>query len=320
MKTNEIYNIDFLANKLPDKCADLIICDPPYFEVKGDFDFKFESFEAYLQQVDVWARECKRLLSETGTLFWWGDAKKIAYSQIILDKYFNLENSLIWEKNECQNKRADFTQSRCFAPVTERLLMYSNEIDQTGLERIKLDINNFSTLRAYAKQVFGFIGKFNKEIERVLGNQKADHFFRFASTQWDLPTLETYNALILHFKIDKMAGFREYESLRIEYESLRRYFNNVELKLTDVLKFSQEAHITGKYAHPTQKPPKLCATLIETCSRPNSLIVVPFVGSGVECEQAIRLKRNFIGFEIDKDYCQLGKNRVDLQKLKPTMF
>lgn len=320
MNTDEIYNIDFLANNLPDKCADLIICDPPYFEVKGDFDFKFESFEAYLQQVDIWAKECKRLLSETGTLFWWGDAKKIAYSQIVIDKYFNLENSLIWEKNECQNKRADFSQSRCFAPVTERLLMYSKEIDQTGLERIKLDINNFSNLRAYAKQVFEFIGKSNKEIERVFGNRKFEHFFYFASTQWDLPTKETYDALILCFSIDKMVSFREYESLRIEYESLRRYFNNAELKLTDVLKFSQQAHITGKYAHPTQKPPKLCATLIETCSRQNSLVVVPFVGSGVECEQAVKLKRNFIGFEIDKSYYQLAKNRIDLQKLKPTMF
>lgn len=137
----------------------------------------------------------------------------------------------------------------------------------------------------------------------------------FGDAQFQIPTKEIYE------KLQKTGFFkREYESLRIEYESLRRYFNNAELKLTDVLKFSQETHITGKYAHPTQKPPKLCATLIETCSRPNSLIVVPFVGSGVECEQAIRLKRNFVGFEIDKDYCQLAKNRVDLQKTKPTMF
>jgi site-specific DNA-methyltransferase (adenine-specific) len=131
MKYNEIYNQDFLKNDLPDHCADLIICDPPYFEIKGGFDFQFKSFDDYLENVQIWAKECKRLLSETGTLLWWGHAKKIAYSQIILDKYFNLENSLIWQKKDCQTQKQDFSKSRCFAPVTERLLMYSNEINQT---------------------------------------------------------------------------------------------------------------------------------------------------------------------------------------------
>jgi hypothetical protein len=40
----------------------------------------------------------------------------------------------------------------------ERLLMYSNEISQTGLEAIKLDINNFQTLRQYFKELQAFIG------------------------------------------------------------------------------------------------------------------------------------------------------------------
>ena len=39
MELNKIHNINFLDNTLPDKCANLIIADPPYFEVKGAFDF-----------------------------------------------------------------------------------------------------------------------------------------------------------------------------------------------------------------------------------------------------------------------------------------
>jgi len=52
MEINRIYNIDFLNNKLPDKCASLIIADTPYFEVKGGFDFICDSFEEYLQDVE----------------------------------------------------------------------------------------------------------------------------------------------------------------------------------------------------------------------------------------------------------------------------
>ena len=71
MEVNKIHNINFLDNTLPDKCANLIIADPPYFEVKGDFDFIWKSFDDYLKDVEKWAKECKRLLADNGTLFWY---------------------------------------------------------------------------------------------------------------------------------------------------------------------------------------------------------------------------------------------------------
>ena len=40
---DSVIHRDFLNNNLPDKCANLIIADPPYFEVKGAFDFVWNS-------------------------------------------------------------------------------------------------------------------------------------------------------------------------------------------------------------------------------------------------------------------------------------
>src|ERR1017187_10023766 len=91
---------DCMLNDLPYKSVQLIIADPPYFETKGEFDFIWDSFEDYLKDVEKWAVECKRLLADNGTLLWFGSSKRIAYSQIIFDKYFNLENNLVWEKAE----------------------------------------------------------------------------------------------------------------------------------------------------------------------------------------------------------------------------
>lgn len=34
---NVVYNCDFMKNRLPDHCADLIIADPPYFPVQRRF-------------------------------------------------------------------------------------------------------------------------------------------------------------------------------------------------------------------------------------------------------------------------------------------
>jgi len=324
IEVNRIYHCDWMKNGLPDKCANLIIGDPPYFEVKGEFDFIWESFDDYLQDVERWAIECKRLLADNGTLFWYGHAKKIAYSQVIFDKYFNLENNICIEFNR-QTKKG-VSEFRCFAPVSERILMYSNEVIMTGLEKIKLDVNNFTPLRQYFKEFQDDIGLSLKQINNLLGHRKAEHAFYWNSTQWDLPTPETYAELL---KIPQTNGFlrreyedlrreyedlrREYEDLRREYEDLRRPFNNY-LKLFDVMRFDQEAHITGNYDHDTCKPETLTRALILTCSNPGDLVLVPFAGSGTECAMAAKEGRRFIGYDINQRYVDMANDRANREQ------
>jgi site-specific DNA-methyltransferase (adenine-specific) len=331
MEINTIHNTNFLNNNLEDKSVKLIIADPPYFEVKGGFDFIWKTFEDYQKDVEIWAKECKRLLADNGTLLWYGHAKKIAYSQIIFDKYFNLENSLIWEKIECQTKRQDFEQSRCFAPVTERILMYSNEIEMTGLQAIYSDAELFITIKNYLikeKEKSKLTLTYLNEI--LKGVRKSDLIAKryFGNSQWQLPIKQHYEKL-------KTTGFfqkpyetlrqeyetlrQEYETLRQEYEVLRRPFNNL-YKNTDVLKYSQEANISKNYNHPTQKPEKLTRMLIQTCSNEGDLVFVPFAGSGTECAMSVKEKRNFIGYEIDKTYCDLANKRVLEIKNNLTIF
>ena len=69
---NKIHHKNFLDNTLPDKTVQLLIADPPYFQVKGDFDFIWKSFDDYLKDVEIWVKECKRLLADNGTLFRYG--------------------------------------------------------------------------------------------------------------------------------------------------------------------------------------------------------------------------------------------------------
>ena len=125
---NKVHLGDWTTNQLEDKSVQLIIADPPYFEVKGEFDFVWNSFDDYLKDVEKWAIECKRVLANNGTLFWYGDKKKIAYSQIIFDKYFNLENSLVWRKKDSmQYQYYSPDLARSFNTHNERILMYSNK-------------------------------------------------------------------------------------------------------------------------------------------------------------------------------------------------
>ena len=46
-------------------------------------------------------------------------------------------------------------------------------------------------------------------------------------------------------------------------------------------------------------------------SNPNDLILDPFLGSGTTGVAAKKLKRKFIGIELDETYLNLAKNRID---------
>lgn len=68
-----------------------------------------------------------------------------------------------------------------------------------------------------------------------------------------------------------------------------------------------------KVNHPTQKPLELCIKLIKSCKNKNddTLLVVPFVGSGSECVAGKKENVNFIDFEINNDYIELSNKRLE---------
>lgn len=325
MEVNKIYHDDWMNNQLPDKSVQLIIADPPYFEVKGSFDFVWKSFDDYLKDVEKWAIECKRLLADNGTLFWYGHAKKIAYAQVIFDKHFNLENNIAIEFNRQTKKGVELF--RCFAPVSERLLMYSNESESNNLENALYaeSVKVFTPIIEYMKEQKRMIkeyfkmktdNEFNEYINKLTNTKSVVSRHYFTYSQWIFPTPEIYAKLQT---INNEVFKKEYEVFKKEYEELRRPFNNFK-KLFDVMRFDQEAHITGKYDHDTCKPETLTRALILTCSRPNDLVFIPFAGSGTEVAMAIKEGRNAIGFDIEKKYVEMANKRCETILSQPQLF
>ncbi|GAJ10462.1 unnamed protein product, partial [marine sediment metagenome] len=54
----------------------------------------------------------------------------------------------------------------------------------------------------------------------------------------------------------------------------------------------------------------LISYLIILGSRPNDIILDPFVGSGTTCIAAKMLKRRYIGIDNDKGYVEIAQCRV----------
>ena len=317
---NKVHNIDFLNNDLPNKSANLIIADPPYYKTKGQFDFIWKTFDDYLKDVEKWCLECKRILADNGTLFWYGGSKNIAYAQIIFDKHFNLINNITWNKGSFMGLE-ESEGLRSFAPCTERILMYELRGQKTGgeiiFEQFLKPKNPFSK---YLKIEFKNAKVTNKEIAKLFPSRTGG--LTGCVSNWlngdNVITEEQY--LKIRKFLENKFLLKPYEELRKEYEELRRPFNNV-FNLQEVLNFSNEQAKTGaKYDHDTVKPEKLTRSLILTCSRENDLVVVPFAGSGTECAMSAKEKRNFMAYEISEKYAKMAQVRANKILKQPTLF
>lgn len=62
--------------------------------------------------------------------------------------------------------------------------------------------------------------------------------------------------------------------------------------------------------HPTEKPLKLFEYLVNASSKPGDLILDPFMGSGTTAEACLKNKRDFVGFDISKEYVNIANERV----------
>ena len=96
-------------------------------------------------------------------------------------------------------------------------------------------------------------------------------------------------------------GFFEGDLLKLSGKQMRTVWdipNNKEKK--------ELSH--GK--HPTQKPLKILKRMIQLSSRPGDIMLTPFSGSGSECVAAKMTGRDYIGFEVNSEYCQLAETRL----------
>ena len=62
--------------------------------------------------------------------------------------------------------------------------------------------------------------------------------------------------------------------------------------------------------HPTVKPVNLMEYLIRVYSPVKSIVLDPFCGSGTTGVAAIQQDREFIGIDLNKNYCDIAKKRV----------
>lgn len=69
-----------------------------------------------------------------------------------------------------------------------------------------------------------------------------------------------------------------------------------------------------QFGHPAMFPEKLVARCLKLFSYKEDLVLDPFNGVGTTTFVAQRLKRNYIGIDISKSYCETAKKRIEAIK------
>jgi len=96
------------------------------------------------------------------------------------------------------------------------------------------------------------------------------------------------------------------------YKTRTGTFNNDGAMFHDFVETSVTANGERKYGkHPTQKPESLMQHFVDLLSNPHDWVLDPFMGSGTTGVAAKRLDRNFIGIELDKNYYEIARHRIE---------
>ena len=92
--------------------------------------------------------------------------------------------------------------------------------------------------------------------------------------------------------------------------SLNKVWNEERTKSDSRYYMKRQKFKQPKGKHGTMKPVELIERFIELSSNENDIVLDPFMGSGTTAIACLNTNRNYIGFELDKKYCELANSRI----------
>jgi len=106
------------------------------------------------------------------------------------------------------------------------------------------------------------------------------------------------------------------DSVRVPQKFYRERNNMRGANPGDVWEFSHIHYCNAnRQKHPTQKPEGLIERMVLASSNEHGLILDPFSGSGTTLRVCQQLNRNAIGFEINPEYVEMTKQRLESEFL-----
>lgn len=177
--------------------------------------------------------------------------------------------------------------------------------DKKYSEKQKVDWDNFDLKTLPFTEFF-----------RILKNNSYLYIFMGFQQLWELPKPDR---LLIWDKINE-CGMGDLTDWGYSFECIllykkgKRELNGKRepsvLHCHKLTNFKMQNNTFKKISHPSEKPIEIIRKLIEKSSNKEDIVLDPFMGSGVTALACKQLQRNFIGFEIDSNYCNIANNKL----------
>ncbi|QNH48690.1 MULTISPECIES: site-specific DNA-methyltransferase [unclassified Bacillus (in: firmicutes)] len=197
LELGRIYQMDCLDGMklLPDNSVNMILCDLPYGTTKNEWDS--------IIPLDLLWEQYKRIIKGNGAIILFGSQPFT--TDLINSNRNNFRYEIVWEKSIGYNPLLCKKQP---LKTHENILVFYKDLSE-----VKHSVINYKELRDYFKELHNQIGHTKKTIIERVG-QSADHCFRYNSSQWSLPTKETYEKIQSEFGLAMIS----YEELKRQYD------------------------------------------------------------------------------------------------------
>ncbi len=272
---NKIHHIDVLKGfkKLKDHSVDIIIADPPY-NIGKNFGVTIrKDLKEYLTWSEKWIQEATRVLKPTGTMYIYGFSEILAHLSVRIPLQ---KRWLIWHYTNKNIPSLNFWQRS-----HESIICCWKDSPVFNRDAVREPYTASFLNNAAGKVRKGTVGRFSKNGKETIYN---------AHKNGALPR----DVL----KVSALAGGAGASERWFLCRSCNKVYASKELK-------NHKEHDVLK--HPTQKPMELTKRLLMSSKVDDSVVLIPFAGSGSECVVAKNLGMDFIAFELNKEYVKLGR-------------
>jgi DNA modification methylase len=293
LEKNKIYNVDATKGlkSLENDSIDCIVTSPPYYMLR-DYNMEGQiglekTIDEYLDKILQITNECKRVLKKTGTLFWnHGDGYAGNNSRASNGGRAGYENERegIFKINDVPVKSLLMTPYRlAIRMIDEQGWILRNQIIWEKPNVLPSSVTDRFTIDW--EPVF-FFTKSKKYYFKQL-------FEPLKSGDWDaMPPIGG---------VKKSGGFNS------------TYSGNTPASNSKGRNKRCVWNITTKGfpgAHFATFNEDLIYPMIEAGCPKNGIVLDPFAGSGTTCVVAWKQHKHFIGFELNKEYCDIAEKRI----------
>lgn len=87
-------------------------------------------------------------------------------------------------------------------------------------------------------------------------------------------------------------------------------------KVSNIFRFNKQTNNVAANSHKATMPDALADSILLNFSKEDFIILDPFCGSGTTAVSSKKLRRKFIGIEINQKYCEIARRRLSQEYLE----